>query len=167
MRELSVAELEASQSVFAECVARGVELCATTGELASLCVLVGEAASRIGRRFGAVGLLSVGAFAVVAREPPAVDPTASGASRRHEVLESKSGEPLRRDAVIRRLAAGLLAGRAGVGGVIGGALDDLVVELGCGRELVVAVYAAYVLVTLEAGLDPAAVIPLFAEGGWR
>lgn len=167
MRPLGAEELECCQAQFARCVLEVVDRSESDQSLVSLCALVGAAASRIGRRFGAVGLLASGGFDVVAREALATEPTVAGVISRHAALSSPGGAAMCRDVAIRRLAAAFAAGVAGLGGVVVPALDGLVTELGDGRELVVGIFGAFVLCALEARVEPELVCALCSGDGWR
>ncbi|MHB1599508.1 MAG: hypothetical protein ACYCXY_11620, partial [Acidimicrobiales bacterium] len=133
----------------------------------SLCVAMATIVARVGRRFGAVGLLASGSFEVVAREGAARDPRVDETARRGAALRGPGGAAMCRDVAIRRLASAFVAGVAGLGGIVVPALDGLVAELGDGRDLVVGVFGAFVLCALEARVEPDLVCALLSGDGWR
>lgn len=167
MRPLDAWELECCQSQFLRCVLEAADGTGPDRSLVALCVLVGTEVSRIGRTFGAVGLLAGGGFDVVAREVSATEPRLDGVTRRGGALSSPGGEALGRDIAVRRVAAAFVAAIAGLGGVVVPALDGLVATLGEGRDLVVGLFGAFVLCALEARVDPELVCALLVGDNWR
>lgn len=167
MRPLDAEELECCQSEFARCVLEAAGGTGPDRNLVALCVVVGTGVSRIGRRFGTVGLLAGGGFDVIARENLATEPTLAGIARRGGAQSSPGGEALVRDIAVRRVAAAFVAGVAGLGGVVVPALDGLVTTLGEGRDFVIGLFGAFVLCALEARVDPELVCALLVGDDWR